>query len=109
MNYPVRVDVRLDEGAPALDELQREGAASLISGALSLVAGAAQAGRSGAGLVAFQVTAHPRGAVLTLSLDVPEWEMAERSARQIAEQVLRAAVPRTVPPSCTTAASASRA
>jgi hypothetical protein len=93
MNYPVRVDVRLDEGAPALDELQREGAASLISGALSFVAGADQAGDSGAGLVGFQVTAHPLGALLVLSLDAPELEMAERAARQIAEQVLRGCEP----------------
>ena len=37
MDYPAQVEVRLGDGAAALDELQRAGAASLLSDALSLV------------------------------------------------------------------------
>jgi hypothetical protein len=93
MDYPVQVDVRLEEGTPGLDALQREGAASLISSALPLVSAAERLGGSAVGLAGFRVTTHPRGARLALSLEAAEPEVAERAARQIAERVLRSSAP----------------
>ncbi|WP_326797286.1 hypothetical protein OG946_19195 [Streptomyces sp. NBC_01808] len=88
MTYWVTVDVGTPDGAEELDELQREGAASLLAKGLESVE--AIEGPDG---VEVEVTdcfvgAHAEGVLLGVSVDAPALEFAEDAVRAVVTELL---------------------
>ncbi|KAB8161796.1 hypothetical protein FH609_020350 [Streptomyces sp. 3MP-14] len=88
MTYWVTVEVGTPEGAVGLDELQREGAASLLAKGLESVE--AIDGPDGVEVEVADcfVGAHPEGVLLGVSVDAPALEFAEDAVRAVVTDLL---------------------
>jgi hypothetical protein len=88
VEYAVSVDVRPAAGAPVLDALQTEGAASLLGRVLDEIESAQSESDEVVDLDDYWVGAHPEGAVVLLHVDADSLPAAEAAGRDILVQVL---------------------
>ncbi|WP_017595891.1 hypothetical protein [Nocardiopsis potens] len=89
MRYTVTADVQSPPELFQMDPLQREGAMSLLSGALARAEGMEGPGGLQVLVEDFVVALRPGGALLTVGVEAPALEPAEEAVRLLCEDVLR--------------------
>lgn len=88
MTYVVTVDVRVPEGTPEMDPLQRVGAVALIEDGFDSVEAIEGPDGMEVDLLDSIVAVHPGGALLKVLVDAPALEFAEEAVRSVMGELL---------------------